>query len=89
MQANSEVAERLKTKGIMDLRKLGNIGKISNCGGEYPNVQFISHKLNFGNSSQKNTQKQISTFSFPIQFYWIFLGHSNILSGVVEKYLLD
>ena len=39
IQAASEDAELLKTKGIMDLRKLGNIGKISNFGGDIPQCQ--------------------------------------------------
>ena len=35
---DAHTRKKKKTKGIMDLRKFGNIRKISNFGGEYPNV---------------------------------------------------
>ena len=64
IQGASRVAERLK---IQDLRKLGNIRKISNLGGDIVSLQ----ELKLCQQQLKSTQKQIQNFSFPVQFYWI------------------
>ena len=47
-----------------DLRKLGNIGKISNLGGDIaqPSAQSPLQNLNFGNSSQKHAEVDIKLF---------------------------
>ena len=71
-----------------DLRKLGNIKKISNLGVHIAQClvslqelrlclqQFLAHFA-------KNTQKQISNFSSPVQLCWIFQFVQNILFGIV------
>ena len=56
----SRFAERLQTQ---DLRNLGSIRKFQVKVETQPGSQSLFQNLNFGNSSQKNTQKQISNFS--------------------------
>ena len=68
----SQVSERLKTE---DLRKLGNIRKISNLGRE----------IKLATGVRKSTQKLISKFSNPIQFDWIRYFVANILSKLWLK----
>ena len=64
----SRVTERLKTQ---NLKKLGNIRKISDLGGHIAQCLVSFQKLRLCKQQFKNTQKQIPNFSFPVQFYWI------------------
>ena len=64
----SRVAEGLN---IQDLRKLGNIRKISNLGGHIAQCLVSLQELRFCQQQLKNTQKQIPNFSSSIQFYRI------------------
>ena len=64
----SRVAEQLKAQ---DLRKLGNIGKISNLGGHIAQCLVSLQELRLCKQQLKNKQKQIPNFSFLVQFYWI------------------
>ena len=57
--------QRLKTQ---DLRKYGNVRKISNLGGDL--VSSLPSRNLTLTVAVKNTQKQISNFSCPVQFYW-------------------
>ena len=50
-----------------------------------PSGQSRFQKLNFAHNSKNNTQKQISRFSFPVQFYWISLFFSK---DFVQEYRL-
>ena len=64
----SGVAERLKTQ---DLRKPGNIRKVTNSSGLIAQCPFSLQKIRLWQQQLKDTQKQIPNFSFPVQFYWI------------------
>ena len=64
----SPVVERLETQ---DLRKLGNILRISNLGGDRAQCLVSLQELTLCEQQLKNMQKQIPKFSFPAQFYWI------------------
>ena len=77
-QVASRVASRLKILGNQEILEKSEIWVETK-----PSAQSPFKKLNFGNSSQKNMQKQISNFSFPVQFYWIFSTLVNIVSGIV------
>ena len=68
IRVTSRVAKQLKTQ---DLRKLGNIRKISNLGGHIVQCLVSLQELRLCEQQLKNTQKQIPNFSFPVQFYWI------------------
>ena len=66
----SRVTERLKTQ---DLRKLGNIRKMSNSGDHLAQclVSLQVQELRLSEQHLKNMQTQILNFSFPVQFYCI------------------
>ena len=64
----SRIAERLRTQ---DLRKLGNIRKISTLGGHMAQCLVSIQELRLYQQHLKNTQKHVPNFSFPVQFYWI------------------
>ena len=64
----SQVAEWLKTQ---HLRKIGNIGKFLNLVGDIAQSPVSLPKIKLWQQKSKNTQKQISNFSGPVQFYWI------------------
>ena len=64
----SRAAERLKTQ---DLRKLGNIRKISNLSGYIAQCLVSLQKLRLCQQQLKNTQKHIPNVSFPVKSYWI------------------
>ena len=70
----SRVAEQTK---ITDLRKLGNIRKISNLGAQSP-----FQKLNFHNSSQKTRKSTYQTFLALPNFIRFLYFIPNILSGI-------
>ena len=67
-RVTSRVAERLKTQ---DLRKLGNIRKISSLGGHIAQCLVSLQELRLCQLQLKNTQKQVPNCSSPVQFYWI------------------
>ena len=59
----SRVAERLKT-----FRKLGNIGKVLNFGGDIDECPVSLPEIKLWQQQSNDTQKQISNFYFPVQF---------------------
>ena len=70
IRAPSGVAERLKTQ---DLRKYGNISKISNAGEDIAQRPVSLPEIKLWQQQSKNSQKQISNFSCPVLFYCISL----------------
>ena len=66
----SRVVDRRKTQ---DLRKLGNIWKISNLCGDIAQCPVSLPEIKLQRYQSKSTQKQTSDFSCPVQFYWISL----------------
>ena len=53
------------------LRIVGNIRKISNLGRRITQCPFRPQEIRPWQQQLKNTQKQITNFSFSVQFYWI------------------
>ena len=80
----SRVAKQLKTQ---NLRKLENIVKISSLAGDIAPYPVSLSEIKRWQQQLKNTKKQICNFSFPVQFYCIFLLWSNISSGIVDLML--
>ena len=64
----SRDAEQLKTQ---DLRKLGNIRKISNLVGHIAQCLVSLQGFRLWKQQLKNKQKQIPNSPFPVQFYWL------------------
>ena len=63
----SRVAESLRAQ---DLRKLGNIKKPSNIGGDIAYCPVLVAEIKFEPQQSKIMQNQISNFSSLVQFYW-------------------
>ena len=78
VRVTSSFTEQFKAQ---DLRKLGNIGKISNLVGDIAQCPVSLPEMKLWQLQSKNMQKQISNFSSPVQFYWISLW-SNICPGL-------
>ena len=72
----SQVAERIKTQ---DLRNLGNIRKISNLGGGKVQCPVSLQEIRLRQQQSETTQKSISNFSFPVQYYRISVSCSKYL----------
>ena len=83
MRVASRVAKRRMTQ---DLRKKGNIRKISNLGGDIvePNAQSPLHKTNSGNSSEKTRKSRYQTFVALSSFAGFFYFAPNILQRIVD-----
>ena len=64
----SRIAKGLKKQ---DIKKLGNIRKVSNFGGHISQCLVSPKELRLCQQQLKNTQKQIPNFYFLVQFYWI------------------
>ena len=64
----SRLGKRLKTQ---DFGKQGNIKKISNLGGGIAQCPVSLPEIKLWYQQSKNKRKQISSFSCPIQLYWI------------------
>ena len=62
-----------------DLRKLGNIKKIPNLGGEIAQCLVPLPEIKFGNSSQKACTNRYQGFSCTVHFFWISLFCSKYL----------
>ena len=54
-----------------DLRKVGKIRKVSNLGGEKAQCPVSLKEILLQQQQTKIAQKWISSFSFPVQYYWI------------------
>ena len=63
---------KLSHELLNDLRKLGNIRKISNLGGYRAQCLVSLQELRLCKKQLKNTEKQIPNFSFPLQFFRVF-----------------
>ena len=70
----SGLAERPDSQ---DLMKKGNNRKISNCGGDIAQCPLFLPEIKLQQQQSKKMQKQISTFSCPVQFYLISLSCSK------------
>ena len=70
----SRVAESLRTQ---DLRKLGNIQKMSNVGGDIAQCSVLFAEIKVEPQQSKNTQYYISNFSSLVQFYCISLLYAK------------
>ena len=62
-----------------DLRKLGNIRKIPNLGGDIAQCLVPLPEIKFGNSSQKACTNRYQGFSCTVHFFWISLFCSKYL----------
>ena len=81
MKLASRAAERLKT---YNLRKLGNIRKISKVGGDpISDSHSPIQKLNFGNSNQKPFQSRSQIFLVLSPFTGFPYFVPNTLYGIV------
>ena len=71
--ANSvyELPHEVPNNKTQDLRKLGNIRKISNLGGHIAQCLVSLQEIRLWQQQLKYTQNLIPNFSFLVQFYWI------------------
>ena len=60
-----------KQPQILDLRKLGNISKLSNLGGHITQYLVFLQELRLCEQQLKISQKQITNFCFSVHFQWI------------------
>ena len=65
------------------LRTLGYIRKISNLSRDTAQCPVSLTEIKLWQQKSKSTQKQISNFSFPVQFYQIYLFCPNNLPRMV------
>ena len=77
-----------RTTQAQDLRKLGNIRKISKLNGDKAQSPVSLQETPLWQQQSKIKQKWISNFSFPVQYYWISLFCFSILyySEKMKKY---
>ena len=67
------------------LRKLGNITKIPNLGGDKAQCPVSLQEIWLWQQQSKMRQKWISNFSFPVQYYWICLSRSKYISPQISS----